>query len=88
MIVTNGTFCNFPSTRLQSHQQHHAAPDVALTARSTLLRPNDFAAGKWISMEILVGVGLHAWCPVALKRFAALSINGNVQEKYLSSLSR
>jgi len=24
------------------------------------LRPNDFAAGKWISMEILVGVGLHA----------------------------
>ena len=31
-------------------------------------RPNVFAAGKRISMEILVGVGLHARCPVALKR--------------------
>ena len=30
-------------------------------------RPNVFVAGKRISMEILVGVGLHAWCPVALK---------------------
>jgi len=28
-------------------------------------RPNVFAAGKRISMEILVGVGLHAWWPVA-----------------------
>ena len=25
-------------------------------------RPNAFAAGKRISIEILVGVGLHAWC--------------------------
>ena len=32
-------------------------------------RPNIFVAGKRISMEILVGVGLHAWCPVASKRF-------------------
>jgi len=45
-----------------------------------------FAAGKRISVEILVGLGLHARCPVALKRFAAFSKNGNVQEKYLSSL--
>ena len=30
-------------------------------------RPNVFAAGKRISMEILVRVGLHAWCPVAFK---------------------
>jgi len=37
-------------------------------------------------MEILVGVGLHACCPVALKRFVVFSKNGNVQEKYLSSL--
>ena len=43
-------------------------------------RPNVFGAGKRISMEILVGVGLHAWCPVALKRFVAFSKNGNVQE--------
>jgi len=33
-------FCNFPSTRLQSHQQHHAAPEVALTVRSMLLTPS------------------------------------------------
>jgi len=33
-------------------------------------------------MEILVGVGMHALCPVALKGFAAFSKNGNVQEKY------
>jgi len=39
-------------------------------------RPNVFAAGKRISMEILVGVGLHAWCPVPLKRFVAFSKNG------------
>ena len=31
-------FCNFPSTRLQSHQQHHATPEVALTVRSMLKR--------------------------------------------------
>jgi len=31
-------FCNFPPTRLQSHQQHHAAPKVALTARNMLLK--------------------------------------------------
>jgi len=37
-------------------------------------------------MEIFVGVGLHAFCPEALKRFVAFSKNGNVQEKYLSSL--
>jgi len=30
-------------------------------------RPNVFAAGKRISMKVLVGVGLHAQCPVALK---------------------
>jgi len=29
-------FCNFPSTRLQSHQQHHAALEVALTVRNML----------------------------------------------------
>ena len=46
-------------------------------------RPNVFVVGKRISMEILVGVGLHAWCPVALKRFVAFSKNGNVQEKHL-----
>jgi len=27
-----------PSTRLQTHQQHHAAPEVALTVRSMLLK--------------------------------------------------
>jgi len=37
-------------------------------------------------MEILVGLGLHSRCPVALKIFVAFSKNGNVQEKYLSSL--
>jgi len=49
-------------------------------------RLNVFAAGKRISMEILVGLGLHARYPVALKRFAAFLKNGNVQEKYLSPL--
>jgi len=29
-------FWNFPSTRLQSYQQQHAAPEVALTVRSML----------------------------------------------------
>jgi len=37
-------------------------------------RPNFFAAGKRISMD------MRAWCPVALKRFVAFSKNGNVQE--------
>jgi len=37
----------------------------------TNFRPKIFAAGKRISIEILVGVRLHAWCPVALKRFVA-----------------
>jgi len=32
----------------------------------------------------LVGVRLHAKCPVALKRFLAFSKSGNVQETYLS----
>jgi len=32
------TFCNFPSTRVQSQQQHHAAPKVALTVRNMLLK--------------------------------------------------
>jgi len=49
-------------------------------------RPNVFAAGKRISVEILVGVELHARCPVPLKRFVAFSKNGHVQEKHLSSL--
>ena len=49
-------------------------------------RPNVFAVGKRISMQILVGVGLHARCSPALKRFVAFSKNRNVQEKYLSSL--
>jgi len=49
-------------------------------------RPNVFGAGKRISMKILVGVGLHAWYPVALKRFVGFSKNANVEEKYLSSL--
>jgi len=39
-IVTNETFCNFPSTRLQKHQQHNAAPEVALTVRSVLFKIN------------------------------------------------
>jgi len=39
----------------------------------TNFRPKAFAAGKRISMEILVGVGLHARCPVALQRFVACS---------------
>jgi len=30
-------FCNFPSTKLQSHQQHHAAPEVALTVKNSML---------------------------------------------------
>jgi len=38
-------------------------------------------------MEILVEVGLHARCPVSLKRFVAFKKkDGNVQEKYLSCL--
>jgi len=49
-------------------------------------RPNVFVAVKRISVEILVAVGLHEWCPVALKRFVVYSKNGSVQEKYLSSL--
>jgi len=49
-------------------------------------RPSVFAPGKRISMEILVGVRLHARCPVARKSFVTFSKNGNVQEKYLSSL--
>jgi len=51
-------------------------------------RPNVFVVGRRISMEILVVVGLHACCPVALKRLVAFSKNGNVQEKYLSSFQR
>jgi len=43
-------------------------------------RPNVFGAGKRRSMEILLGVGLHAWCPVSLNRFVAFSKNENVQE--------
>jgi len=31
-------FRNFPSTRLQSYQKHHAAPEVALTVRSMSLK--------------------------------------------------
>jgi len=31
-------FCNFTSTRLQSHQQRHAAPEIALTVRKMLLK--------------------------------------------------
>jgi len=31
-------FRNFPSTRLQRYQQHYAAPEVALTVRSMLLK--------------------------------------------------
>ena len=49
-------------------------------------RLNIFVAGKRISVEILVGVGLHAWWPVALKNLLSFSKNGNVQETYLSSL--
>jgi len=41
-------------------------------------RPNVFGAGKRISMEILVGVWLHEWWPVALKMFVVFSKNGNV----------
>jgi len=44
-------------------------------------RLNVFAAGKRISVEILVGLKLHARCPVALKRFTAFSKNGNVQDR-------
>jgi len=42
--------------------------------------------GKRISMEILLGVGLQARCAAALKRLAAFTKSGNVQEKYLLSL--
>jgi len=49
-------------------------------------RLNVFTADKRISMEILVGVDLYAWYPVELKILVAFSKNGNVQEKYLSSL--
>ena len=38
--------------------------------------------GKRISVENLVGVGLQAWCAVALKRFVAFTKSGNAQEKY------
>jgi len=51
-------------------------------------RPNVFAAGKRISVKVLVGVGLHAQCPVALKRLVAFSKHKNMQEKYLSSSER
>jgi len=44
-------------------------------------RPNFFANGNRISIEILVGVGLHALCSVALRRFVAFSKNVNVQQK-------
>ena len=37
-IFRNETFRNFPPTRLQSHQQHHAASEVPLTVRSMLLK--------------------------------------------------
>jgi len=36
--------------------------------------------GKRVSKEILVGVGLQAWCAVALKRFVAFTKSGNVQK--------
>ena len=36
-----------------------------------IFRLNVFAAGKRISVEILVGVGLHVWCPVELKKLVA-----------------
>jgi len=38
---------------------------------------------KRISMEILVGVGLQAWCAVALKRFEAFTKSGNVQTIFI-----
>jgi len=41
---------------------------------------------KRIPMEISVGVGLQTWCAVALKRFAAFTKSGNVQEKYIYRL--
>ena len=37
-------------------------------------------------MKILLGVGLHALCPLALKRYIAFFKNENVQEKYLGSV--
>jgi len=36
--------------------------------------------GKRISMEILVGVGLQAWCAAALERFVAFTRSGSVQK--------
>ena len=48
--------------------------------------PNDFSFGKRLSMKLLVGVGLHARCPVALKRFVAFSKKQKCARKYLSSL--
>jgi len=30
-------FCYFPPTKLQSRQEHHAAPEAAFTVRSMLL---------------------------------------------------
>jgi len=37
------------------------------------LKPNFFAAGKRISVEISVGMGVYASCPAAMKRFGAFS---------------
>jgi len=45
-------FCYFPSTRLQSHQQRHAAPDVALKIISMLLKI------KFIHLPLFKIVGL------------------------------
>ena len=47
---------------------------LAATVRSFAHMPLGISeSNKRISMEISVGVGLHAWCPVASKRFVAFS---------------
>ena len=51
-------------------------------------RPNVFAAGKRISMEILVGMGLHVRCHVALKRFGAFSKKRKCARKIFCNIKR
>jgi len=68
-------FRNFPSTRLQSYQQHHAAPEVALTVRSMSLKRKfrrlplfqivDFAknahASKLVAFKVLKNIICLSW---------------------------
>ena len=72
--------------RLKGYNLHPPIVKIALKSFCEVgyanFRPNVFGAGKRISIELVVGVELHAWYPVALKTFVAFRKNGNVQEKY------